>query len=68
MPLIACEDCGKEYSPRAAACPHCGAPLPRALRMAANGEARRRTGLVILRVLIVVAVLIWIVRSCAGPV
>jgi len=26
MPLIICEDCGKEISDRAPACPHCGAP------------------------------------------
>ena len=68
MALIACEDCGKEYSPRAAACPHCGAPPPRVLRMAAKDESRRRTGLVILRALVVLAALLWIVRSCGSPV
>jgi hypothetical protein len=28
MALIACEDCKKEISSRAAACPHCGCPVP----------------------------------------
>ncbi|MES2973404.1 MAG: zinc ribbon domain-containing protein [Pseudomonadota bacterium] len=27
MALIACGECGKEISDKAAACPHCGAPL-----------------------------------------
>ena len=26
MALIACHECGKEFSERAAACPHCGCP------------------------------------------
>ena len=26
MALVACEECGKEISDKAAACPHCGAP------------------------------------------
>ena len=29
MALIKCEDCKKEYSDKAAACPHCGAPNPK---------------------------------------
>ena len=29
MALVLCSECGKEVSDRAAACPHCGNPLPR---------------------------------------
>lgn len=28
MALISCEDCGREVSTKAAACPHCGCPVP----------------------------------------
>lgn len=27
MSLVTCNDCGKQISPRASACPSCGAPL-----------------------------------------
>ena len=30
MALIKCEECGKEISDKAAACPHCGCPIPQA--------------------------------------
>lgn len=30
MALIACGECGKQISDKAAACPHCGAPTPSA--------------------------------------
>lgn len=30
MALIACAECGKEISDKAAACPHCGAPVTKA--------------------------------------
>ncbi|CAN7495447.1 zinc ribbon domain-containing protein [Acidovorax sp. LjRoot74] len=30
MALIACAECGKEISDKAAACPHCGAPVAKA--------------------------------------
>jgi len=31
MALITCGDCGKDVSDKAPACPHCGAPLSRAI-------------------------------------
>ncbi len=39
MALIICEDCQREVSHKAAACPHCGCPLPASV----NPQVRRCT-------------------------
>ena len=35
--MIACAECGKEISDKAAACPHCGAPVAAALAKTSGG-------------------------------
>ena len=32
MALIKCEDCGKEFSDKASACPNCGCPITKETR------------------------------------
>jgi uncharacterized membrane protein YdbT with pleckstrin-like domain len=45
MPVIACPDCGRDVSPLAPACPHCGRPSPggNAPIAAPNTPAQERT-------------------------
>lgn len=38
MALLKCEDCGREVSSRAAACPHCGCPVPQVGPSAVEGS------------------------------
>ena len=40
MALIACGECGREISDKAAACPHCGAPMKAPVAPAAPGPHR----------------------------
>ena len=43
MALIACSECGKEISSQAAACPHCGHPLPGAAASATSEDTSPQT-------------------------
>lgn len=38
MALLKCEDCGREVSSRAVACPHCGCPVPADLPQEGEGQ------------------------------
>lgn len=47
-----CRDCGREVSPTAKKCPHCGASWP-ANRFAGMGEALQACGCIVLLALLV---------------
>lgn len=71
MALIACKECGKEISDKAAACPHCGAPV-RASEPVVNRwaeEPKKEKSSIwkwVVGVPVGAFVLLMVIGSCAG--
>jgi DNA-directed RNA polymerase subunit RPC12/RpoP len=52
MALMKCSECGKDVSSKAAACPHCGAPVAVAPNVTPQVESKKDVGIAILLALL----------------
>lgn len=70
MSLVACSECAKQISDKAAACPHCGAPIARPLEQTVTTQAtskRFKVQELAAIVTFIVGALVAIVAETNGP-
>jgi len=67
MPLIKCQECGKDISDQASSCPHCGAPTEYGKKEAKKDRGKRRSNVQGAGCLIIILALILGLTIIGAP-